>query len=187
MGTLPKFLNNPGNVPKHLPAGLQIAFACDIIYLMEIIKRVKYQHKNLAAGRWEQLSFLEQMANIGSEVERALNWKTKKNNAYCVLAVERALELLDLTTEGINPFDKPRTKAQGLLRVDTESGNCCPRPKGRGLEAAERIKISSHLKELFRLREAIADYFLGENLFGSSDVLWRKYFFQFSFAARKNH
>lgn len=31
-----------------------------------------YQHQELAAGRWSRLPFLEQMANIGSEVERAL-------------------------------------------------------------------------------------------------------------------
>ena len=29
------------------------------------------KHKELAAGRWNQLSFLEQMANIGSEVSKA--------------------------------------------------------------------------------------------------------------------
>lgn len=56
-----------------------------------------YQHKDLASGRWGQLSFLEQMANIGSEVERALNWKAKDNIAYSQKAFERALELLDLT------------------------------------------------------------------------------------------
>lgn len=31
-----------------------------------------YQHKDLAASRWKTMSFCEQMANIGSEVERAL-------------------------------------------------------------------------------------------------------------------
>ena len=55
---------------------------------------MSYQHKDLAAGRWSQLSFLEQMANIGSEVERALNWRLKNNTAYCQLAAERALELV---------------------------------------------------------------------------------------------
>jgi len=55
------------------------------------------QHKELAAGRWSNLSFAEQMANIGSEVERAINWKNKNNNCYSLLAFERALELLDLT------------------------------------------------------------------------------------------
>ena len=60
-----------------------------------------YQHKNLAAGRWQQLSFLEQMANIGSEVERALNWRAKKNEVYCQKAFERALELIDLTLASV--------------------------------------------------------------------------------------
>jgi hypothetical protein len=55
------------------------------------------QHRKLAAGQWKKMSFLEQMANIGSEVERALNWREKKNNAYGQLAFERALELLEIT------------------------------------------------------------------------------------------
>ncbi|OGW84743.1 MAG: hypothetical protein A3C35_01250 [Omnitrophica bacterium RIFCSPHIGHO2_02_FULL_46_11] len=55
------------------------------------------QHKSLAAGRWNELSFAEQMANIGSEVERALNWKAKNNEDYSKKASERALELMDLT------------------------------------------------------------------------------------------
>jgi len=58
-----------------------------------------YQHKDLASGRWSQLSLLEQMANIGSEVERALNWRKKKNTDYAQKAFERALELIDLTLE----------------------------------------------------------------------------------------
>lgn len=60
---------------------------------------MSYQHKDLAAGRWSQLSFLEQMANIGSEVERALNWRIKKNADYSQKAFERALELIDLTLD----------------------------------------------------------------------------------------
>ncbi len=58
---------------------------------------MNYQHKELAAGRWRQLSFIEQMANIGSEIERALNWRAKGNADYSRRAFERALELLDLT------------------------------------------------------------------------------------------
>ena len=60
-----------------------------------------YQHQGLAAGRWSRLSFLEQMANIGSEVERALNWRAKDNVAYSRQAAERALELLDLTLDAV--------------------------------------------------------------------------------------
>ncbi len=59
------------------------------------------QHKELAAGRWERLSFIEQMANIGSEVDRALNWKAKQNPDHSRRAFERALELIDLTLDSV--------------------------------------------------------------------------------------
>ena len=58
-----------------------------------------YQHGELAAGRWKELPFLEQMANIGGEVERALGWRAKNNVDYSRRAFERALELIDLTLE----------------------------------------------------------------------------------------
>ena len=109
---------------------------------------MNYQHKELAKGRWHQLSFLEQMANIGSEVERALNWRAKNNDAYCQQAFERALELVDLTLEGSTNF--------------------------------------ARLKELARMREAIVDYFSGTNQFMSTEKSWKKYFFYFTFAARRN-
>lgn len=35
---------------------------------------MSYQHKELAKDRWAKMSLCEQMANIGSEVSRALNW-----------------------------------------------------------------------------------------------------------------
>ncbi len=60
-----------------------------------------YQHKGLAAGRWSRLPFFEQMANIGSEVERALNWRVKGNTAYSLQAAERAIELLDLSLDAV--------------------------------------------------------------------------------------
>ncbi len=55
------------------------------------------QHKELGAGRWFGLTFLEQMANVGSEVERAILWRERGNDEYSTRAVERVLELLDLT------------------------------------------------------------------------------------------
>ncbi len=57
------------------------------------------QHKNLASGEWQKKSFLEQMANIGSEVYRSINWKNKNNPEYAQLAFNRSLELFDLTKE----------------------------------------------------------------------------------------
>lgn len=110
---------------------------------------MSYQHKDLAAGRWSQLSFLEQMANIGSEVERALNWQAKHNTAYCQQAFERSLELIDLTLDNLKNF--------------------------------------ARLKEVARLREAMVDYFFGTNEFNSTQAQWKKYFWQFMYAARKNY
>ena len=109
---------------------------------------MSYCHKDLASGRWKRMSFVEQMANIGSEVERALNWKSRNNTVYSHQAAERALELLDLTVEGVRGF--------------------------------------SRLKELIRVREAIADYFFGTNQFISSDMSWKKYFSYFAYAMRGN-
>lgn len=81
-------------------------------------------HKTLAAGRWERMPFVEQMAHIGSEVNRALSWRKKNNEAYCRQAVERALELLDLTLASARGF--PRLKELTRTReslVDYFFGN----------------------------------------------------------------
>jgi hypothetical protein len=60
---------------------------------------LSFQHKDLAAGRWKELPLFEQMANIGSEVERALKWRAKNNAEYSRNALERALELIDLSLD----------------------------------------------------------------------------------------
>ena len=66
------------------------------------------------AERWKERSLLEQMSNIGSEVDRALNWKAKNNQPFCEKAVERALELLDLSLESTRKF--PRLKELARTR-----------------------------------------------------------------------
>lgn len=71
-----------------------------------------YLHKELAGGRWQELSFFEQMANIGSEVERTINWRESKPD-YSQKAFERALELLDLTVAD----PKNRFRLRELLRA----------------------------------------------------------------------
>ncbi|MBI2616653.1 hypothetical protein HYW55_00800 [Candidatus Gottesmanbacteria bacterium] len=69
-------------------------------------------HKKLASGDWKQLSFLEQMAHIGSEVIRAVNWK-ERNKAIADKALERALELIDLTRN----TDRTVSQLRELCRV----------------------------------------------------------------------
>lgn len=60
---------------------------------------MEFQHKDLAAGRWAQMSLAEQMLNIGSEVSRANRWKAKGNEEQCHRAADRALELVSLTID----------------------------------------------------------------------------------------
>jgi len=72
------------------------------------------QHKQLALGRWKELTFIEQMANIGSEVERTIRWKSKGNQDYSRQAFERVLELLDLSIDSTR--NTPRLRELARLR-----------------------------------------------------------------------
>ncbi len=65
-------------------------------------------HKDLASGKWFELSFMEQLANVGSDVERTIQWKKKGNLEYSNQAFERVLELLDFTIA--DPKNKGRLR-----------------------------------------------------------------------------
>jgi len=75
---------------------------------------MNYQHQQLASGRWQEMTFFEQMANVGSEVERTISWQKKNNPEYSQKAFERALELLDLTIADSN--NRKRLKELTRLR-----------------------------------------------------------------------
>ncbi|UCF67682.1 MAG: hypothetical protein JSV80_18320 [Acidobacteriota bacterium] len=62
------------------------------------------KHRQLAAGRWATLTLAEQLGNVGSEVSRTLQWRSR-NSEISRRALERALELIDLT------LDDPRHRA----------------------------------------------------------------------------
>jgi len=57
----------------------------------------------------------------------------------------------------------------------------------RGLELLDLTiadpRHRQRLKELTRLREALLDYFVGPNEFGSSELAWHRYFHAFGMAA----
>ena len=54
-------------------------------------------HASLAAGRWHTLTLTEQLGNVGSEVERALRAHARGRTDRFEHALDRALELFDLT------------------------------------------------------------------------------------------
>jgi hypothetical protein len=107
---------------------------------------MSHQHRELAAGRWNLLSFAEQMSNIGSEIERTISWKKRGRPEISGRAFERALELIDLTI----------ADARNLTR----------------------------LRELLRVREAVADHFYFDNFYQSTPESWQRYFGSFLIAAR---
>ena len=61
-------------------------------------------HGSDIAERWFQMSLVEQLGNVGSEVSRHLNWRNR-NDGIAQRALERALELIDLT------LDDPRHRS----------------------------------------------------------------------------
>ncbi len=70
--------------------------------------QLNYQHKDLAAGRWAKMPFSLQLGNIGSEVSRALKWQAKGKEKLMNSAIDRALELFDLSIDA--------TREHGELR-----------------------------------------------------------------------
>ncbi len=104
-------------------------------------------NQNLTEERWFSSSFFEQMANVGAEFGRAINWR-EKDKKRSDAAFERGLELLDLT-------------------IDDKKNH-----------------MHGRLVELCRLREVLIDYFLYDNVYGSSDEKWNNYFYGFNYAAR---
>ncbi len=66
-------------------------------------------HRDIARGRWRELSLAEQFGNVGSEISRAIRWSTK-NPETARAALYRGLELFDLM------LDDPRHR-QSVARL----------------------------------------------------------------------
>lgn len=60
---------------------------------------MSYIHSAETRADWLTRPITYQMGNIGSEVSRSLKWNAKGNSARAAKAVDRALELFDLTIE----------------------------------------------------------------------------------------
>lgn len=104
-------------------------------------------HKELTDARWFGFSLAEQLANVGSDVIRAINWKKKGNLELSQQAFWRALELINLTQ--LDP----------------------------------KYRKTPKLKEIGRIKETLIDYFMYDNIYGSSDELWEHYFMYFNYLA----
>lgn len=65
-------------------------------------------HKELAAGRWFELSLIEQLANVGMDIERTISWKKRGDTEASKCALYRALDLIDLIIA--DPKNRKRLK-----------------------------------------------------------------------------
>lgn len=54
-------------------------------------------HKRLTPERWNRYTLMEQLANVGADIDRTINWRNKNDSDYSKDAFERVLELLNLT------------------------------------------------------------------------------------------
>jgi hypothetical protein len=66
-------------------------------------------HTDLTPAHWFTFSLFMQLANVGCDIERAIQWKLQGHDEYYKKAFERAMELLDLTI--LDPKNRgPRLK-----------------------------------------------------------------------------
>lgn len=60
--------------------------------------------KELSQERWNTFSIVKQLANVGTDIDRAIQWKKQGNIEYSQKSFEAALELLAMTI--IDPKNK---------------------------------------------------------------------------------
>ena len=72
-----------------------------------ILKKPTGSLEQMPKEKWEKLTFIEQMANIGSEVGRALKWRDKDKASFQAF-FDYASELLWLTTNWAHKNDSSR-------------------------------------------------------------------------------
>jgi len=67
-------------------------------------------HKDLEGERWNRLSLVEQLANVGCDIDRAIRWKNKGDRDTS----QKALELLWFTVD--DPKNKKSLKELVRMR-----------------------------------------------------------------------
>ena len=78
---------------------------------------LNYIHSAELCEKWPDYSIAYQMGNIGSEVSRSLNWTKKNKPDRAAKAIDRALELFDLTIAA-NKNNSPRLREILIAREE---------------------------------------------------------------------
>jgi len=101
-------------------------------------------HEGLTLERWQALPWDKKILNIASELSRAKHWIRESDDAYANRSMERALELIDMTTEG-GISDKSLSFLTELLRL-------------REILASIYISREKDYKELLLLIKVLLDF-----------------------------
>jgi hypothetical protein len=86
-------------------------------------------HKTLSPEKWQSLGLNQELANIGSEVSRIIHWREARDESEAENALERALELVDLTLTdkrwrtGWSEIARLRGLYATVLRVQINGGS----------------------------------------------------------------
>jgi hypothetical protein len=135
-------------------------------------------HKNLAAGRWYELSLAEQMDNIGSEVGRAAKTQNK-DEARFWNAVVRAQELFFLTLADKHWGERRKEIARAYeVFCDAVLGG---KVYGSDLESLDRYFIYFALSAMRQRQIALASFDINAKTCLSSDTfctLWSHSFME---------
>lgn len=71
-------------------------------------------HKDLTQERWNGFTILFQMANVGTDFERALDWRARGDQDDSEAALWRGLELLAFTIQ--DPKNNKRRKELRIIK-----------------------------------------------------------------------
>lgn len=71
-------------------------------------KIIRHYDGLLESGRWFKFSIMEQLSNIGTDLDRCMRWKKEGRSEESRVAFERALELLSYTIA--DPKNKGRLR-----------------------------------------------------------------------------
>jgi hypothetical protein len=135
-------------------------------------------HKNLAAGRWYELSLAEQMGNIGGEVSRARLSQGKDGERFWG-AVARGLELFNLTLADKRWGERRKEIARAYeVFCDAVLGG---KVYGSDLESLDRYFIYFALSAMRQRQIALASFDINAKTCLSSDTfctLWSHSFME---------
>lgn len=112
-------------------------------------------HPGLASGRWRDLTLMEQLANIGSEVGRATKAKSIGNDQRFTNALDRCLELFDMTIADDRWWGRRReiTRAREVVcapRFETPAQAACRRRAAKRSDWSDAREIVDCVPSLLR-------------------------------------